>query len=490
MLRIVATAALAAVVCAPPAAALGPLCPAAVPGFDLDAVVPTEEAAVGLVVPDAGPTTSEARARRSLLLGDVRNSLRGKLPARRPLIRLCRPARDAIVGIPKGGEQANDRRYAIAVNGGSGLLISESTRIPGLVSIADVAHPERLSIRAHDDPVPYLRALDDRIRENGRVRLPAAVLAAVLIAALALFFPRAAVLAFATVLGANLLLGVAGVSSFPAVLAAVALGAVSAVPLAFAARAPLAVALVFAAVVAAYGVAMAVDPPSVALSPLGPSQNGRFYGISNLLATMLLVPALAGTAVAARRIGWLAAGAFAAVALTVVAASRLGADGGGALVLATGYVALTVGLVPPPRRALAAGLTVLALAAVVAVAVAVGPSTHVTESLSAGPGSVARDALERIELSYLRATLDPATAVVVAASIVTLGVLVARGRRDALALAFATAIAVSLLVNDSPREVALGGLVGYLALDRFTRAGDVTRGRYNLGAIVRGAESG
>ena len=43
---------------------------------------------------------------------------------------------------------------------------------------------------------------------------------------------------------------------------------------------------------AAYLLVLGFDPESVALSPFGPSQAGRFYGVSNLLETMLLVPAV------------------------------------------------------------------------------------------------------------------------------------------------------------------------------------------------------
>ena len=49
-----------------------------------------------------------------------------------------------------------------------------------------------------------------------------------------------------------------------------------------------------AALVGAYLLVLGLDPDAVALSPLGPSQAGRFYGFSNLLATTFLVPALLG----------------------------------------------------------------------------------------------------------------------------------------------------------------------------------------------------
>src|SRR5918994_1893450 len=57
-------------------------CVAAVPGFGLDGLeARSAGGAVGLVVPDAGPTTSETRARAALATGQVVNSLRGDLPS-------------------------------------------------------------------------------------------------------------------------------------------------------------------------------------------------------------------------------------------------------------------------------------------------------------------------------------------------------------------------------------------------------------------------
>jgi hypothetical protein len=222
--------------------------------------------------------------------------------------------------------------------------------------------------------------------------------------------------------------------------------------------------------IAAYAAAMALDATWVALSPLGPSQNGRFYGISNLLGTLLLVPALVGAAWLGRRLGWLGFGATAALALATVAASRLGADGGGAVVLAAAYAVLAALIVRRGRRAVAAAFAAGALALVAAAVLALGPATHVTESLAGGPAELVRDLAGRVELSWLRATANAATVALVGGSLLVLAVLVARGPRRPLPLAFAVAIAVSLLVNDSPREIALGGLVGYLALSRADHA--------------------
>jgi hypothetical protein len=230
-------------------------------------------------------------------------------------------------------------------------------------------------------------------------------------------------------------------------------------------------------VLAAYLVGMAIDAAWVALSPLGPTQNARFYGISNLLETMLLVPALAGAALFGRRFGPAGFVAVAALALVTVASSRLGADGGGAIVLAAGFAVLGVALVGGGRRAWLAG-TALAGGAVLLIAVdaLLGPSTHVGESVRGGPGELASDLGDRVTLSWERATSSPWTALVVAGSIAALALLAVRlprldVPRDARALlvAFLAAIAVSLVVNDSPGDVAAGGLLGYLVLERFVR---------------------
>ena len=138
------------------------------------AVVPQLEpsgGAVGLVVPDAGPRTSEARARAALLCGEVVNSLRGRIATcPRPLVRLVDPGSARIVvQLPQGGLQPNDRRYPIVLRGAQGLLTSDSTRIPGLVSIADIAQG-RLRVVPSADPAAYLLRLDERIQENSRVR--------------------------------------------------------------------------------------------------------------------------------------------------------------------------------------------------------------------------------------------------------------------------------------------------------------------------------
>jgi hypothetical protein len=455
-----------------------------VPELKLESL--SHRGAVGLLVPGAGPETSAELARAALVRGEVQNSLREGPPPGPPLIesRASTEIPDGaaiVVVLPAGGKQPNDRRYPVAVlaPGYRGLLVSDSTRLPGLVSIADLAptalgSEDGLRSQAAAEPLAELRALDERIEANGDVRPLSGWLAAGLVAALALAIPGAGPIAVVSLLAANLVLGASDISDFWVVLA-VLLG--SALLAALSLKGRMAAGLAAVAVLAAYLLAMAVDAAWVALSPLGPTQNARFYGLSNLLETMLLVPALVGAWVFARRLGPAALVAVALLALVTVAGSRFGADGGGAIVLAAGYAVLTAGLLGrrDPRAlllaALVAGGTLVGLLALDA---AYGLSTHVSRSLEGGPDELASDLADRVSLSWARATAGWAVALAVAAGIAALGVLVARLPRLAvgreaktLLAAFATAIAVSLVVNDSPLEVAVWGAVGYFVVERF-----------------------
>lgn len=445
-----------------------------VPRLDLASV--QDRAAVGLLVPAAGPRVSAATARAALVRGAVENSLRGGIPSGPPLISVVEsatvpPAPAIVLELPSGGEQPHDRRYPIAVLGGGyrGVLTSESTRIPGLTSVADVAptalgRDDGLGWAERTDAAGYLDDLDERIDAHREARVPALVLAAGLVAGLALALPAAAVLAFATILLANLALGAAEITAVWAVLLVVALAGLAALPLAVATRGrPGAFAGVLLSALVAYAAALGVEGMWVWLSPFGPPQISRFYGLSNLLSTLLLVPALAAAAYLRRPV-WVSA--VAALALVTVAGDRFGADGGGAVVLGAGFATLAVGLAHRPRRALAVALPVAAalVVAFIGIEAATGASNHVTRALEDGPVELARDLADRVELSYRRATDAWYVALTVAASIVGLAWLAVRSRDLALPLAFSAAIATSLVVNDSPLDVSLLGLVGLLAL--------------------------
>jgi hypothetical protein len=441
-----------------PAARAQTACVEAVPGFDVQQLRELEgNAAFALVVPDAGPRTSERRARASLVTGEVRNSLRGGLPEGRPLVRLVPSCGDptARVGIPRGGEQSNDRRYAAVLPGTKGLVVSESTRIPGLISVADLGpaltQGKRLRVEPNEDPVGYLLDLDQRIRDNNRWRFPVALIAAAVIAAIAVAAPWAGASAFAALLLGNLAFGIAGISGAWALLLAVT--PLAALP----ARSWRAAAVLAVGTLAAYLLAFALDERWLALSPLGPTQNSRFFGLSNLLETLILVPALVGAALLVRRYGPLGFAAVALLALVTVAGSSFGADGGGAIVLAVGYAVLAALLVGRRTAALIVGL----LAAAVVVALVVGPATHVTEADF--PGVLA----DRVVLSWERATDGWSVGLAVLAALAALAILLVRLPRGPVAVALAAAIGASLIVNDSPLDVAVWGLVAYLAAARW-----------------------
>jgi hypothetical protein len=219
---------------------------------------------------------------------------------------------------------------------------------------------------------------------------------------------------------------------------------------------------------------LGIDGPSAALSPLGPSQNSRYFGLSNLLETMLLVPALGGAALLFRRFGWAAFAGAALLSFATVTGNRFGADGGGAIVLAVSFSVLVVLLYDLRGYALIAGVAAVlgAAAAVLALDSLFGPSTHVTSSVGSGAGGLAEDVVERIVLSWERIVHSPAVAVIVVLGVAALAVLVTRilrseGTRAARAvpLAVAAAIVTSLVVNDSPNDVVLAGVVGLIVCD-------------------------
>jgi hypothetical protein len=446
-----------------------------VPEYELGGIV----GAVGLLVPGAGPETSRAAALAALVRGEVRNSLRGGVPEGPPLIGVADRAdrRPTIyVSLPSGGPQPNDRRYPIAVVGGGfrGILISDSTRIPGLVSIADIAptalgREDGLSWERREDPAAYLAALDGQIDGHNDVRAPATLLVVAVVLALAFLVPRAALTGLLAALAANLALGLAGTPSTWAVLLVLAGStAVGGLVLARLARSHEALAFLCAGVVAAYLLVLAFDGPAAALSPFGPTQNARFYGLSNLLETMLLVPALAGAAAAGVRFGPLGFASVALLSLVTVAGNRFGADGGGAIVLLVGFVVLAVLL---NRRALWPVLLagVAAVALLLAFDFATGGESHVTRSVEDGPAALAGDLADRVALSFERATDRWFVGLLIALGVLLLAVLVIRtlrSDRDPVPLSFAAAIATSLVVNDSPNDVVLLGITGYLAVER------------------------
>ena len=240
------------------------------------------------------------------------------------------------------------------------------------------------------------------------------------------------------------------------------------------------------AVLAAYLLVLGLDPEAVALSPFGPSQAGRFFGVSNLLETMLLVPALLGAWLLGR-LG-LAVGVLAVV---TVAGNRFGADGGGLLVLLAGYVALlvrAVGARLDARQVAASAAAVVVVAiGLVALDAALGGTSHVTESLGEGPGALLGDLADRVELSARRSVSGVGPAIAVFASLVVLVWVATRRLRRPVTDALLVALLVSLVVNDTPGDVLGIGAAAAFALWRYEGSTPAVgrTSRYRLRAMRR-----
>ena len=415
--------------------------------FPLDRYAGT--GAVGLAVPGAGPTVTRESALNTLLTGKVVSSLLGGAPNGPSLIELDDgPPPDTLVVLPPSGESENTR-YPIAVTPGQrGVLTSSSTRIDGLVSLSDVAHG-RLEVVAAQDPVATLQRLEHRIERNDRIRLPLTLLLGGLAYIAAVLAPGLAPRVVLLGLAANLWLAGWWVVAIVALAAAV-----------------LPLGLACASVLLAYLLVLGLDPESVALSPFGPSQAGRFYGVSNLLETMLLVPAILGPALLGR-IGVAVAG----LSLVAVAGSRFGADGGGLLVLLAAYATLLVrtrGVRLDVRRV--AALVVAGVAAAIVLVgldAAIGGSSHVTHAVGDGPGAVLGDIADRLELSARRTFGAVGPAFAVLASLAVLCVVATRRPRRPLTDAVLVALLVSLVVNDTPGDVIGFGAVAAFVVRRF-----------------------
>ena len=334
-------------------------------------------------------------------------------------------------------------RSEVSVAGPDGVVTSDSTRLRGLVTAADYESGD-FEVVADDDPAATVQRLDERIERNDRLRMPLTFLFATVVIGLALLRPAWAPRAILVALAANLWLS-------PALALAAGLAAV-ALPLGAAC----------AAVLAVYLAALGLDAETVALSPFGPSQVSRFYGINNLLETMLLAPALLGAALLGR-----AGIGVAALAFVTIGGSRFGADGGGVVVLAVAYLVLwwrLRGRRPGPRHVVVA---VAALALLAGLDAATG-SSHVTDAVRDGPASLAGDLADRVERSVSR-TLDSAGAIaVVLGSLAVLAGVIARAPRTPVLVAYLSGLATSLVVNDTPSDVLGVGAAIAFALACYT----------------------
>jgi mono/diheme cytochrome c family protein len=441
-----------------------------------------EQTAFGLYVPGTGGTVSRARAIAALRRGTVESDF--GTPDGKILVDLVfgfpkmAVERAVYVSLPPPGEQPNTKRYGVMIAGAgyNGILTSDSTRIRGLVSIADIA-PTAVALQESRSPPirfepdrdarAHLRALDTRLTRVHHDRGWVVVTVVLTIIALAVFAPRAAGIGGAAAMTASLLLSWAGATRFALVMAVMAVLTIAlAVAGSFRRRM---VPIVVAAFLTAFTIVLAVDPELNSLAVLGarPDGGGRFYGVGNQVETLLLPPVLVAAAIGGRR--WLLA--LAALALVAIGWSKAGADGGGVLVFATalGVLGLRLrGLTLTPRRLALVGVAVLVVAlAFVGLDAVLGGSSHVTRAVGSGPDSLLGSLGHRLHLSWLSAT-DHWYRILIFLSCLAAIVLMGTMRpRRATVDALLAGLAVSLLVNDTPVDVIGLGALGCLVLVRW-----------------------
>jgi len=457
--------------------------------------------AVGLFVPGSGDTVSRAGAVASLVRGKVEPAVLGGTPSGTPKISLAtRPAPVTIyVALPPPGKHANTKRYPIAVVGGGyhGILTSRSTRIRGLVSIADVA-PTATAIAAGKRPVirsqpdaravAHLEELDRRMTRTHDARLWATLIlvcsvlggAVIAFGTGSRYVGRAGLMMAPAVVAASLFLSAVGVTRVPAVVALLAgLTLASAFVVA---AVPRALPWVLALVVVAYLVVLSAWPEVNSLAALGarPDGGGRFYGIANVTETVLLTISLEATAFLGRR----AIVPMLLLTLVTIGWSHAGADGGGIVVVLTAFGVLAARMYrvrPTPGRIAAAAVgVVLLVAALVGLDAATGGSSHVTHAFRTGPVSLVEELGHRIHISAASIGSGWHQAIVFGVSIAALVILGTRPPRFPAGDALLAGIAVSLLVNDSPSDVAAAGAVSYAVMWAYERVREPVKPRTAL----------
>jgi hypothetical protein len=225
-------------------------------------------------------------------------------------------------------------------------------------------------------------------------------------------------------------------------------------------------------------VVLVAYPQVNALAAIGPHPDGggRFFGVTNQVETLLLAPSLAASTVA----GIGGAIGIGVLLVAIVGWSRAGADGGGLLVVASAFAVLLAGLrrvrVTPARVVIGAAGVVGAALLIVGVDALVGGSSHVTDAVGGGPGTLLDDLGRRVRISWRGATDAAHTTLLCLLSLGGLAWLGVRGREQPAIIAMLVAIGVSLIVNDTPVDVLGYGALGCLALT----AWEETRGAQAL----------
>jgi hypothetical protein len=182
-----------------------------------------------------------------------------------------------------------------------------------------------------------------------------------------------------------------------------------------------------------------------------PDGGGRFHGLTNQVETLLLSPAL----VLGMLLGLRALPLVALAISAGVAASRIGADGGGLVVYLTGFLVLGLRVSRTSALRAAAATAVAAGAALLLVGLdaATGGSSHVTDAVGGGPGSLAGDLAHRVHLSAASVASTWNNALFFTASVAALAWLAFQLPRPPVLEALLAALAVSLVVNDRRRRL-------------------------------------
>ena len=431
---------------------------------------PPEGAAVGLLIAGKGKTVSPDAAQKVL----------DEVPAGQ-----CPCPITIYLTLPRA-EEHNVHRYRIAIAGGGyhGLLVSDRTRIPGLVSIYDIEPTVKalddgdeppLTSREEPDPESRLRELDARLTEAHDSRGPASYVVFGLGALFALltlvlgspFWGRAALLVGPLALGAALALSALEIARPRTVgLALLGIVALGAPAIAAVTRRGVLLAAALLSIFAVYLVVLATSQETSSLAAFGPHPDGgvRFYGISNQVETLLLVPGLLGAAL----LGPALVPIVGAFVLVVIGVSGLGADGGGVLVFGAGFLFLWLRLrqiaLTARNLALAGGAVVALGLVLVGLDAALGGSSHVSRTLGDGPGDLAGELAHRWRVSLDGFVATWHATVIISASLAVLAWIALRRPRSAVVDAVLVALAVSLIVNDSPRDVAAYGAISCAAL--------------------------
>ena len=453
----------------------------------------SERGAVGLVRPGYGPTTNRRRALAELVRGAEVNARLGGVPPGKPLIdtnkvkvfnncHMC-----IVVQLPPRGRPiANHRLYRIAVigRGFHGLLTSPTTRIPGLVSIVDIAPTALIHTRGGMSSTPSsasvadLERLNAQIHGEERLKYAGLFIAVGIVILLALLGWTAARTAIPAALLANLALGAFHVTNEGAIVAVFTVAsALGALWLARVCRDDLALLGLIVLVLLAYLLVFARRPEWAAVTPLGPDQNLRYWGIGDQIGTLLFAPVLVGAVIARQRLGWVGFFAFSLLGLFVMTDNRLGANGGGAIGLGLALAVLGARL---SRRGLVALVGAVAASAAIVLAIvqhglaSPGPN-HLRSAFGSGITGFLDVAAHRVPLVYAPAVHDwlltlPLALLLVASCVLAFRVTRARAARDLL-IALTVGLAASLLINDATGFMLAAGIGCSSAVARFTPTG-------------------